>query len=712
MRRTLTALAIPFFTFILCCQTPLSLAQGQGGGGKGGGASNNNSPPSNGNQNQGSSPGGNGPSSPSSPGITGGAGSMGIESTIFAYKALASDATAIANAVISNVKGKVVVVATPADFASLVQWRTTIYQIELLDGKLAKATAALDKKNIPDFLKTPQGSLPSVPTVGGGPFVASPSDVQTLVQTLASIFAVNESVSVGSGDLTTIPLTNRLADLLRQKGATIYVPSVYSPNLLAGDDIGATFVGNRLTKLETDRAAAVDAAQAYSLALADAQTISGCTEGAGGPVATSISPTSGPAGTKVTIIGSNLGDTPAGATAPTGAKVTFRGTTATIVRWTSSSVVATVPALVPAAAANAPLPVVLTLGSQNITLPNFINTNAPASPAGAPAATSINPNTGSAGTQVAISGSNFGDAPAGAISPSGATVTFAGTPGTIVTWTPSTIVVKAPSLTPAAAAGASIPVVVTVSGQSTNPLNFTNGSASGPATAAAVAAAQSTCPNKGLAQSFIATYTLQFQTLSALIPSVDALESTLLTGQAGTPTNQNNTQQQTTPGNGNPPGGPGSPPLTGNGNGNANANGNANGNGNTGNGTNTPVSLMANASQTPLQQILPADLLAHQIWGGQETPSNLQNIDVLVIQTLESGGNQLTKSNLFLGSRIYFNGGAVATFSLYGIDGALQCGGFVYGYGGYAKDSNFSKDINRPRAVVGDNTCSPPTPAP
>jgi hypothetical protein len=57
----------------------------------------------------------------------------------------------------------------------------------------------------------------------------------------------------------------------------------------------------------------------------------------------------------------------------------------------------------------------------------------------------------------------------------------------------------------------------------------------------------------------------------------------------------------------------------------------------------------------------------------------------------------MTKSNAFLGTRIYFNGGAVTTFGLYGFDGVVQCGGIAYAYGGYAKDDDF------PDSLDGDN---------
>ena len=69
------------------------------------------------------------------------------------------------------------------------------------------------------------------------------------------------------------------------------------------------------------------------------------------------------------------------------------------------------------------------------------------------------------------------------------------------------------------------------------------------------------------------------------------------------------------------------------------------------------------------------------------------------MHALESGGSQLSKSNLFLGSRIYFSGGAVATVGLYESDGKLACSGIAYGYKGYIRE----KDVERVLESTADN---------
>lgn len=105
-----------------------------------------------------------------------------------------------------------------------------------------------------------------------------------------------------------------------------------------------------------------------------------------------------------------------------------------------------------------------------------------------------------------------------------------------------------------------------------------------------------------------------------------------------------------------------------------------------------------NFNSTPgitLQQILPADLLAYKIWLASATPDDgqLQKIHILIVHALESGGTQLTKSNLFLGSRVYFSGGSVATFSLFSVAGVVECAGYAYDYNGYIREKNVEKQL-------------------
>jgi hypothetical protein len=85
---------------------------------------------------------------------------------------------------------------------------------------------------------------------------------------------------------------------------------------------------------------------------------------------------------------------------------------------------------------------------------------------------------------------------------------------------------------------------------------------------------------------------------------------------------------------------------------------------------------------------------------------------LLAVHALESGGSQYSKTNLFLGTRLYFSGGAVATFALMRSDGAITCSGLAYGYRGLVRADDFNYAVqaapNGTAAVVpGTNDALP-----
>ena len=154
------------------------------------------------------------------------------------------------------------------------------------------------------------------------------------------------------------------------------------------------------------------------------------------PQIASISPTSGPVGTQITITGTGFG-----ATAGT---ASVNWTNAAIQSWSDTQVVVTVGA----GTTTGGVRVVnggVTSNAVTFTLPN-------------PQIASISPTSGPVGTQITITGTNFGTT---------GTVTFNGTTATPTSWTATSIVVPVP-------AGASTGnVVVTVSGLASNGVNFT-----------------------------------------------------------------------------------------------------------------------------------------------------------------------------------------------------------------------------------------------
>jgi hypothetical protein len=168
--------------------------------------------------------------------------------------------------------------------------------------------------------------------------------------------------------------------------------------------------------------------------------------GSGGgtvPNIASLNPTSGPAGTSVTIQGSNFGATQGTST------VKFNATTATPTSWGATSI--TVP--VPAGATSGG--VVVTVGSVASNTVNFTVTTP------APSITSLNPTSGLVGTSVTITGANFG------ASQGTSTVTFNGTAATPTSWSATSIAVPVPT---GATTGN---VVVTVGGVASNGTGFT-----------------------------------------------------------------------------------------------------------------------------------------------------------------------------------------------------------------------------------------------
>jgi hypothetical protein len=159
------------------------------------------------------------------------------------------------------------------------------------------------------------------------------------------------------------------------------------------------------------------------------------------PSINSISPSSGPAGTSVTITGTNFGQT------QSTSSVMFGSSTATVTGWSNTSVVAIVPGNL-SAFTNVPVQVVVSGATSNAV--NF---------AIAPSITSVSPTSGPVGSSVTITGTNFA-------SMQGSTITFNGTAATPTSWSATSIVVPVPN---GATTGN---VVVTVGGLTSNGVNF------------------------------------------------------------------------------------------------------------------------------------------------------------------------------------------------------------------------------------------------
>jgi hypothetical protein len=161
------------------------------------------------------------------------------------------------------------------------------------------------------------------------------------------------------------------------------------------------------------------------------------------PSITSLNPTSGVAGTPVTISGANF------ATSQGSSTVTFNGIGAVPTSWSATSIAVPVPA--GATTGN----VVVTVGGVASNGASFTVTSP------GPSITNLNPSSGLVGVPVTVSGANFG------ATQGTSTVKFNGTAATPASWSATSIVAPVP-------AGATTGnVVVTVGGVASNGVGFT-----------------------------------------------------------------------------------------------------------------------------------------------------------------------------------------------------------------------------------------------
>jgi hypothetical protein len=102
-------------------------------------------------------------------------------------------------------------------------------------------------------------------------------------------------------------------------------------------------------------------------------------------------------------------------------------------------------------------------------------------------------------------------------------------------------------------------------------------------------------------------------------------------------------------------------------------------------------------SVPPIAAVLAADGLARELGIKADGTGGGDSIwqHVLWLKALESGGSLITHSNIF-GSKVFFSGGAAATYALFSLNGHLSCSGNVYDYGGYLRAKDFSAAFRNP----------------
>lgn len=244
--------------------------------------------------------------------------------------------------------------------------------------------------------------------------------------------------TTAAGDLLfSAIMTSNSATYTAGTGFTVEdrVPATSNTKLMDEDQIQSS-AGN------SSASASLGASDIWGAALAAFKAAGG--GGATGPSISSLNPTSGAAGTPVTIAGSNFGATQGTST------VTFNGVAAASpTSWSATSIVVPVPAN--ATSGN----VVVTVGGLASNGVPFSVTVPP------PNITSLNPNSGAIGISVNITGANFG------ASQGTSTVTFNGIVAAPTSWSATSIAAPVPN---GATTGN---VVVTVGGLASNGVSFT-----------------------------------------------------------------------------------------------------------------------------------------------------------------------------------------------------------------------------------------------
>ncbi len=222
------------------------------------------------------------------------------------------------------------------------------------------------------------------------------------------------------------------------------------------------------------------------------------------PSVTSVTPNAGPVGTQVTIAGTNFGASQGAST------VTFNGASAgTATSWSISSITINVPAGATTGG------VVVTVGGV------ASNNNIAFTVTTAPHISSLSPTSGPVGTQVTITGANFGS------SQGTSTVSFNGaTPRSIINWSATSITAAVPS------GATSGNVVVTVNGVASNASPFT-------VTIAPLVLSPSTLPNGAVNQPYNVQVsasggTPSYNWSSTNLPSWLTFDTTLNGSQCGT----------------------------------------------------------------------------------------------------------------------------------------------------------------------------------
>src|SRR5208337_3007225 len=106
--------------------------------------------------------------------------------------------------------------------------------------------------------------------------------------------------------------------------------------------------------------------------------------------------------------------------------------------------------------------------------------------------------------------------------------------------------------------------------------------------------------------------------------------------------------------------------------------------------TATQQSNPGNTAPPIIIALLNGDMFAHNL--GDNPPG----WKILSLKALESGGSVITKNRAIGPDRVFYTGGAVATYSLFSFDGELTCSGNVFDYVGLTKLEDLADKVRYP----------------
>jgi hypothetical protein len=194
----------------------------------------------------------------------GGAGGS-YESVVLEYQASAESASWIDAAVASAINftkhpDANVIIATNADIGAIVQLEAVLGQANLIGSRLDQLKNALKTSSFPCYSPVREAKPARVArmrslNIAGFLESTGPAGIQTLVQTIATVGAVTESVAPAPGGLNDTSLINLIANGLTQRlpQGNVYVPSMYPPALINHSFGSWSLIGTSIGKLEESR---------------------------------------------------------------------------------------------------------------------------------------------------------------------------------------------------------------------------------------------------------------------------------------------------------------------------------------------------------------------------------------------------------------------------------------------------------------------------